>query len=120
MLLQTTPFRQKRRGEHLCREKRPAPLQYAGRRVLCCIFLVPALAAAAVPAEAALTARGTGGIGYRVLRRQALHLDQRIPAGEIQPALLVDLGDLDQDLVAHSHHVFHLIHPLDVQTADVD
>ena len=45
--------------------------------------------------------------------------DDGIPAGQVDAALLVDVGDLDHDGVAHSHHIFHPLDPLGVQLGDV-
>lgn len=51
-----------------------------------------------IPACTAVTAGRPGAVRDGVFGGQALHLDEGIAAGQVQTALLVDLGDLDQHL----------------------
>ena len=74
---------------------------------------------------AVTVAAGRTGTAGRLLRKivlgdKTLDLDEGVAAGEVQAALIVDLADLDDDLVAHVHNVLHLLGALDVQLADVD
>jgi len=62
-----------------------------------------------IPACTAVTAGRPGAVRDGVFGGQALHLDEGIAAGQVQTALLVDLGDLDQHLVTHVDHVLHLL-----------
>ena len=49
-----------------------------------------------------------------------LDLLQGVLVGEVDAALLVDIGDLDPDHVADVDHVLHLLHPAVGQLGDVD
>ena len=42
-----------------------------------------------------------------------------IAAAQVDTALLVDVGHLDHDGIAHSHHILHALHTLGVQLGDV-
>ena len=48
-----------------------------------------------------------------------LDLLQGVPVGEVDAALLVDIGDLDPDHVANIDHVLYLLHPALRQLGDV-
>ena len=46
--------------------------------------------------------------------------DDGVAAGQVDPALLVDVGHLDHDGVTDGHHVLHTLDTLGVQLGDVD
>ena len=46
--------------------------------------------------------------------------DDGVAAGQVDPALLVDVGHLDDDGVADGDHVLHPLDTLGVQLGDVD
>ena len=53
---------------------------------------------------------GRGALGLALC-----HVGQRVLAGEVDAALLVDLGDLHQQLVAHGDHILDPFDPLGIQ-----
>src|SRR5699024_1067298 len=46
--------------------------------------------------------------------------DDGVAAGQVDPALLVDVGHLDHDGVADGDHILHALHAPGVQLGDVD
>src|SRR5699024_9200675 len=49
-----------------------------------------------------------------------IDLGNGVLAGQVDPALVVDLHHLDPGHVADIQHIFHLLHPAVVQLGDVD
>ena len=59
---------------------------------------------------------------WLLLLRGFLGLQRKdgVAAAQVDAALLVDVGDLDHDGIAHSDHILHTLHTLGVQLGDVD
>ena len=76
-----------------------------------------------VPAGAAVTVgaipAGRAGLGDVVLRHSAVQVDEGVPAGKVQPALIVNFQHLHLYHVAYIYHVCHFLCALDVQAGNV-
>ena len=59
---------------------------------------------------------------FCLLRSVLLCLDvsQRILAGQVDSALLVDLNDLYHDLVPDGNHIFHFFYPILIQLGNMN